>query len=204
MIDFKKCTVKTWNWLYHVAPNWRTVWTDKLTRMGKEICRVKLELLPLYCPGVTEEHDRCYLFDEFDTQIFMWETRNEGFSLETHTWTCMTYVLHILFSCRIALEEQSFSRLSFYCKAWYYRPVEDYYLQECDVVWFVNRCGRQQFAPKPRHLWTKLHGVTLQTAAAVTLNILRTCYLWAHCLSFLITFEGIDVFHKIGKNIMLP
>ena len=52
------------------------------------------------------------------------------------------------FSCRIALEEQSFSRLS-YCKLWYYRPIEDYDLQECDVVWFVQRYGRQQFAPKP-------------------------------------------------------
>ena len=105
-------------------------------------------------------------------------------------------------SCRVALQEQSFSRLS-YCKAWYYRPIEDYYLQECDVVWFVNRYGGQQFPPKPRHLSTKLHGVTLQTTTAVTLNIVRTCYLWARCLSFQITFEGIDVFHKIGKNIML-
>lgn len=55
------------------------------------------------------------------------------------------------FSCRKALEEQSFSWLS-YCKAWYYRPIEGYYLQECDVVWFINRCGRQHFASQPRHL----------------------------------------------------
>jgi hypothetical protein len=107
----------------------------------------------------------------------------------------MKYELLTLVNCRRALEEQSFSRLS-YCKAWYYCPIADYCLQECDVVWFVNGCGRQQYAPKPRRL-------TLQTTTAITLNILRTYCLWARWLSFLITFEGTDVFHKIGKNVTL-
>jgi hypothetical protein len=75
------------NWLCHVAPNWRTVWIDELTRMGREICRVKLELLPLSCPGVTEEQDHCYVLDTNLIPRFLYEKLETRGLVLKHTHT---------------------------------------------------------------------------------------------------------------------